>query len=496
MLAKLVPEVKSTVTRRDLTVLLSKIKRAGMVLNDPAIAQFGLKGVIASSLLDELKEGTPTRKLIQTLLNIGCVEINPGPKPLYHSRVKMPIKCDRCGVYGHKARGCAMTPALRKTLPDVLRGGEYDAFAESESEAEMAPEANCCTSSSNGEKEKEGGSTHPVVKKVEKPVVVEAPKPPPQPLDGYRLSITAADQYLLETHGTIPLSGLEPRPRAKTLSMRHRVVAPSSSVALSNLHCDKVDQPIVLVDWTYSYQPELTYLDRIVGYFVGGLAEPEVRTVIYSPHLVTCALREYPLDTNIDIARDSARGMITRITSVKLDDRLDAAVLAGSELVLQVAITEGSLNSMWVPDAGLSGTPWYGTGLNEAFQEGWERTPKFTQLDIAPWRPTCHDPNPYYWRRRMYLKLARGLGALLTSVVLILALYLAMPRFLVTAVTLTLYGVVWVSGCFVTFLWRNPGYLVHLSGLCVAGCMTICGLSRFRRLMNGSRRRLTQVVVV
>lgn len=101
-------------------------------------------------------------------------------------------------------------------------------------------------------------------------------------------------------------------------------------------------------------------------------------TYWFCPHLVTCGVREIPLNTNLDAIKANARARILRIPTLNLADTLTAAVLAGSEL-MTVIIAQDQLNSMWVPDQGPFGTQWFGTGSPGQYLEYSVQTGKFTQ---------------------------------------------------------------------------------------------------------------------
>lgn len=110
----------------------------------------------------------------------------------------------------------------------------------------------------------------------------------------------------------------------------------------------KLDKPVVVGKWVF-YAPKVYPDYPTVHKFVDSVLQRdsvELHTVLFAPHLVTMGTREIPLQTSLDTVRLNARARLLRCAGVAIQDRINAQVVAGSELVtLAVAPGLRQLNS-------------------------------------------------------------------------------------------------------------------------------------------------------
>jgi len=326
-----------------------------------------------------------------------------------------------------------------------------------------------------------------VVEPVAKPVAgVKKDMTPPQEhvRDGVRPTIAHLDEWLDESY-----PGASTKYLTDFISDNdydHRILSKVTTP------CDRYR--MYICKWKIVSRVECTLFSWLSGPGAGqgwldwleNRPRETTQTIYFCPHLISIALNDTPLRTNIDALKSNARSKISRTPALNIPDRLDAEVMAGSEL-LYVIIAQSQLNSSWVPINGPFGTQWSGTASKTILRANTESIRRFTPSDIGPMKPTYSVRSRSYSTRSTYKVLLRHGCGLVISVASTLALFLVTLLSLWTEMTRILSNVVLLNAC-AAILSRSI-----LTSCLISFILLIIGLkltlppSRSKRSTSGSR---------
>lgn len=305
-----------------------------------------------------------------------------------------------------------------------------------------------------------------------KPAATGDKAPPPQrpkrpviaaPLDGVRMTIEEADDYLRYCYpeamqgacaawyetGSLYRALTEERASwARTISLTYRVVTKGEDRRLiEDLKQDAEDRDFVLGTWTFTrpIAEELPWLGRKLEAFQ---ISPKMRecTVVFAPHLLTHAVRQLRCDRrgraveSVEVAHLNTRARLMRLPTFPCPDTMVQAITDGTELAA-MAIAYAGLNEWRGPGPLRPGDRAFSSESGPRPESASASPPpspgaRDMPVDTAPGRPRY--PNP---TRSLDVTSALGRSARYVSGAVISACsmalqFLATRLFLLTAIIL------------------------------------------------------------
>jgi len=218
----------------------------------------------------------------------------------------------------------------------------------------------------------------------------------------------------------------------------------------------------------------------------------------FAPHLLTEVMREYSLKTTTDVVAANTRMKALRITNLPLPDSLDYSVQVGVER-LAVGIAKSDLNALGGSHFNVQcDGQLYAKALNDEEAEKYSQIERSMLLGSAPLR-WASQPLPVSSLTLGELT-SRALLCATSGVVIIGGLtsvmYLALPLYQLTGLTLKLCAAVLRSAYFVTcqslttlYSLKPLNLLETFAGTCsnlVTSCLTMSG--RLAHLMTSAGR--------